>query len=135
GNTRSRLRHLSQVDLLLDLETLSLLVTAIRAELPGKILGRVVTRQGMNPTPLIEALRGTRGESVRLLLKEIVTEYPRTEFGEAAASVLKVRARRAKQVTAPESTEGGLLIYGISRLIQSHVDAAATGTLSLVDEN
>ena len=136
GNTRARLRHLSQVDLLLDIETLSMMVKAIRAELPGKILGRVVmTRQGMNPTPLIEALRETRGETVRLLLKEIVAEYPQTGFGEAAASVLKERARRAKQVATPERMEGKLLIYGLPRLIQSYVDSTASGTLSLVDEN
>jgi len=131
-DTRSRLVHLSTVDLLLDLETVSMLVKAIRAELPEK---NRATAKGKDLTPLIEALRGTGGETVRLLFHHVAADYPGQPFGAVAASILKERAAGTKHVGAAEKTEGELSIYGIPRLIQSFVAAAATGTLALADES
>ena len=131
GDTRSRLVHLAKVDLLLDLETVSMLVKAIRADLPEK---NMATPKGKDLTPLIEALRGTGGETVRLLLHHVAADYPGQPFGAAAANILKERAGGTKQPGAGEKTEGELPIYAIPRLIQSFVASAATGTLALADE-
>jgi hypothetical protein len=108
-----------------------MLVKAIRAELPEK---NMATPRGVDLKPLVEALRGTGGETVRLLLHHIAADYPGQPFGALASTVLKERAAGAKHLSAAEKTEGELPIYGIPRLVQSFVASSATGTLTLADE-
>lgn len=135
GDTRFRMRHLAEMDLSTDPETLDLLVNAIRADLPAKVFGRIVKSRAQNPIQLIQALGATKGEQCTTLLKEIATEYALYDFGQAAAAVLRQRSQRPSPALAIEKSVGTLHEFGVPRLVKSLADSRVTGILSLANEH
>jgi hypothetical protein len=135
GDTRGRLAPLAQHDLSFDEQTVDLLVGAIRADLPTRILGRVITTRQQPPTRLIEALANTRSEKVETLLSEIAEKFADHEVGRAAAAALfnlnAAKPEAATRQTAGASLTGDLDFFGLPSLMQSLGDQQATGIVTL----
>jgi hypothetical protein len=132
GDTRSRLQHLSERDLSIDQDSVDLLARTIRAELPVKILGGVVSNR-QSALILIQSLRGTRGETVRALLRQIALDFPQMDIGQEAARALQDWNRAANG--SHENRSGPLTLSALPRLIRGTAANGATGLLSLVDAN
>ena len=136
GDTRARLATLSQHDLSFDEQTVDILVSAIREDLPTKILGRIMPSRNPPPLRLIEALSSTRAEKVESLFSEIAEKFPEHEVGRAAAAALynltsaAAATPAARQATAATLT-GDLDFFGLPSLLQSLADQQATGIVTL----
>lgn len=134
GDTRARLSVLSQHDLSFDEQTVDILTSAIREDLPTKLLGRVLPSRNPPPLRLIEALSSTRAERVEVLFGEIAEKFPEHEVGRAAAAALynltSTAAATARQAAAATLT-GDLDFFGLPSLLQSLADQQATGIVTL----
>lgn len=135
GDTRARLAALSQYDLSFDEQTVSIIVKAIREDLPaGKLLGRLIPKKQPPPVRLIEALSGTRSEVVEKLFADIAANYPAEDVGRAATAALENLASAGKPVSAAReaaSLTGDLQFFGLPSLMQSLSDNQATGIVTL----
>ena len=133
GDTRARLSALAQHDLSFDEETVNVMVKAIRDDLPGKLLGRLIPKRAASTVRLIEALAGTKSEAVEKLLAEIAERFPDQELGRAASQVLSDRAAAAKTTPAgaAASLTGELEFFGLPSLMQSLAEARASGMVTL----
>ncbi|HEX7708259.1 MAG TPA: DUF4388 domain-containing protein [Thermoanaerobaculia bacterium] len=132
GDTRSRLQHLAELDLSIDPDSVDLLARTIRAELPVKILGGVVSNR-QSALILIQSLRGTRGETVRALLRQVALDFSQMDIGHEASRILQDWTREANG--SHENRSGPLTLSALPRLIRGTAATGATGLLSLVDAN
>jgi hypothetical protein len=133
GDTRLRLRHLSALDLSMDLNTVEALTRQISEELPARIFGRgVAVRPGNQPTAMIQALASTSHATVRSLLADIAEKYASLECGQAAAKAIADRRQPAdiQRLTRTGSLQG----YSLPSLIYWLVESQATGLLSLATD-
>lgn len=136
GDTRARLAPLSSHDLSFDEQTVDILISAIREDLPTKILGRVLPSRNPPPVRLIESLSSTRSEKVEALFGEITEKFPDHEVGRAAAAALynlqsaAAAPAPARQAAAATLT-GDLDFFGLPSLLQSLADQQATGIVTL----
>ena len=136
GDTRARLAALSQHDLSFDEETVDVLVSALRAEIPGKLFGRLMPKKQESTVRLIEALSGTRSEAAAELFREIASRFPDQDVGRAASAVLekwappKVEARSEPVATLT----GELEFFGLPSVLQSLADMRAIGMLTLCNK-
>jgi hypothetical protein len=133
GDTRARLAALAQHDLSFDAATTSVLIKALRDEIPGKLLGRLLPKKQESTVFLIEALSGTCTEDVQELFQEIAHRFPEADIGAAAAKVLEKwspQAQRARPDAAATLT-GELEFFGLPAVMQSLAEMRATGMLTL----
>lgn len=133
GDTRARLAALAQHDLSFDAATTSVLIKALRDEIPGKLLGRLLPKKQESTVCLIEALSGTCTEEVEELFQEIAHRFAEADIGAAATKVLEKwspQAQRAKPDAAATLT-GELEFFGLPAVMQSLAEMRATGMLTL----
>jgi hypothetical protein len=132
GDTRARLAPLAQHDLSFDENTVTVLVRALRDEIPGKLLGRLLPKKQDGTVRLIEALSGTRSDSAEDLFREIAQRFPDQDVGRAAAQVLEKLTPVAPARSEPAATFAGELdFFGLPAVLQSLADMRATGMLTL----
>jgi hypothetical protein len=136
GDTRARLASLAQHDLSFDAATVEVLLKALREEIPGKLLGRLMPKNQDSTVKLIEALSCTVSDDVDDLLRDIAQRFTDQLIGKAATSILAKRA----PVEAPPSNEptatlvGELEFFGLPSVMQSLADMRATGMLTLTSK-
>src|SRR5207244_10201818 len=135
GDTRARLTSLSQHDLSFDEGTVEVLLKALRDEIPGKLLGRLLPKKQEATVRLIEALSGTKSEDAEDVFNDIASRFPDQDVGRAAAQVLAKRAPPPAAAAArsePAATlTGELEFFGLTAVMQSLSDMRATGMLTL----
>jgi len=133
GDTRARLAALAQHDLSFDAATTSVLVKALRDELPGKLLGRLLPKKQEATVCLIEALSGTHTDETEELFQEIAQRFPGSDIGDAAAKVLERWAPQPQRARpdAGATLTGELEFFGLPAVMQSLADMRATGMLTL----
>jgi hypothetical protein len=133
GDTRARLAGLSQHDLSFEEGAVEVLLKALRAEIPGKLLGRLLPKKQEGTVQLIEALSGTRSEAAEDLFREIAQRFPQEEIGHAAAKALEMRdAADNPPPSQPSATLAGELeFFGLPSVVQSLAEMRATGMVTL----
>ena len=134
GDTRARLSVLAHHDLSFDEETVNVLMNALRAEIPGKLFGRLTPQRQESALRLIEALSGTRHEAVEELLRDIAARFADHDVGRSAAAVLAKWA--PPKVEAPTNEPvatltGELEFFGLPSVMQSLAEMRANGMLTL----
>ena len=136
GDTRARLAALAQHDLSFDEGTVSVLLKALREEIPGKLLGRLLPKKQDSTVRLIEALSGTPTDETEALLGDIAHRFPDHDVGRAAAQVLAKWSPAAPQARAESaaSLTGALEFFGLPSVIQSLGEMRATGMLTLMNK-
>ncbi|HEV2719263.1 MAG TPA: DUF4388 domain-containing protein [Thermoanaerobaculia bacterium] len=133
GDTRARLAALSQHDLSFDAATTSVLVKALRDEIPGKLLGRLLPKKQESQICLIEALSGTHTDETEELFHEIAQRFADADIGAAAAKVLEKWSPQPQRARpdAGATLTGELEFFGLPAVMQSLADMRATGMLTL----
>jgi hypothetical protein len=133
GDTRERLAALAQHDLSFDAPTTKVLLDALRAEIPGKLLGRFLPKRQEPIVCLIEALSGTRSVEVEDVFRDIAQRFGDQEIGVAAAKVLEKWSPPPQRARgdAGATLAGELEFFGLPALMQSLADMRATGMLTL----
>lgn len=134
GPALSRLSHLASHDLSTQEGVVERLVKALRASLPVRILGLVVSSStDGDARSLIQALSGTPAPSVLRLLEEIAKKYPDRELGRQARAALGAAEapRRPAEAPGTANLEGDLGVFGLPTLLQTFEQTQATGVLSL----
>jgi hypothetical protein len=136
GDTRARLAALAQHDLSFDESTVSVLLKALRAEIPGKLLGRLLPKKQDSTVRLIEALSGTLTDETEAVLGDIAHRFPDHDVGRAAAQVLAKwsPAQPAARADAGASLTGALEFFGLPSVVQSLSEMRATGMLTLMNK-
>ncbi len=134
GDTRARLSALQQHDLSFDEATVGVLLKALKDEIPGKLLGRLLPKRQDSTVRLIEALSGTQSEAAAEVFRDIVQRFPDQDVGQAAARALekyeppKPPPRGAE---AAPTFAGELEFFGLPSVLQSLAEMRATGMLTL----
>lgn len=132
GDTRARLSALSQHDLSFDEQTVTVLIKALRDDLPGKLFGRSLPKKQDSTVRLIEALSGTRSEAVEEVFTDIAQRFADQDVGRAAAQVLEKWAPAKAPSREPVATlTGELEFFGLPSVMQSLGEMRATGMLTL----
>jgi hypothetical protein len=132
GDTRARLAALALHDLSFDEPTVNVLLGALREEIPGKLLGRLLPKKQDSTVRLIEALSGTRSPATEEIFREIAQRFAGEEMGRAAAVVLQKWFPTEPASREPAATLAGELeFFGLPSLMQSLADMRATGMLTL----
>jgi hypothetical protein len=135
GDTRARLAALSQHDLSFSEDTVNVLVSMVRDEMPGKLLGKILPKRQPPSVKVIEALSNTRSEVVESLLKDVARRFPDQEVGRVAASAVSSSTAGAGGPANPDtrgsSLTGDLQFFGLPALLQSLADSSPTGVLTL----
>lgn len=142
GNSIARLSELSNYDLSDDFSTLDRLMKALKANLPLKRLGIVLSQRDEKCRYIVEALAGTPVPHVRSALEDLAQQYPDLQTGQAAAkvkvvaelpatTVVKQRPVETTVATPVVSLMGDLDLFGLPSLVQNLSDSQLTGTLSL----
>jgi hypothetical protein len=140
GDTMARLSDLGTQNLSDDPGTVELLLAAVKANLPFKLLGVTLRQNDQNLVHAVEALAGTPLPPVRKALEEIASKFSTQDAGKAAARVLggfekaPSTAEAAAAAAAPEaaaSLQGDLEVFGLPALLQSLSDSASSGALTL----
>jgi hypothetical protein len=136
GDTRARLAALAQHDLSFDEGTVSVLLKALREEIPGKLLGRLLPKKQDSTVRLIEALSGTLTDETEALLGDIAHRFPDHDVGRAAAQVLAKwsPAEPPARADAAASLTGALEFFGLPSVVQSLSEMRATGMLTLMNK-
>ena len=133
GDTRARLAGLSQHDLSFEEGAVEVLLKALRSEIPGKLLGRLLPKKQDGTVQLIEALSGTRSDAAEDLFRDIAHRFPQEEIGRAAAKALEMRS--AAENPAPNqpaaTLAGELEFFGLPSVVQSLAEMRATGMVTL----
>lgn len=134
GDTMARLEHLGWVDLSVDPEQLSILLSTIRDLMPKKLLGFSMKRPPADLAPLVHAVSGTPTMEVRSVLEAVAHALRNHPLGEQASKAL---AKLAPKATAPaggsETLSGDLELFGLAGLLQSLQGSESTGELTIVD--
>jgi len=134
GDTRARLAALSPHDLSFDEATVSVLLKALRDEIPGRLFGRLIAKTQETTVKLIEALSGTHSDAVQGLCRDIAERFPDQDVGRAAAQLLSASAPKpAARPNEPQAATltGELEFFGLPSILQSLADMRATGMLTL----
>ncbi|HEX6850233.1 MAG TPA: DUF4388 domain-containing protein [Candidatus Polarisedimenticolaceae bacterium] len=148
GDTYARLDYLSRQDLSIDPQQLAVLLEAVRAGLPAKLLGFVRKRPPEETLHLIRAISGTPTPEVRGILREVTERFDGKGIGEEAAKALA--KLDAKPATAPAASSGGsapsspatgealsgdLELFALPTLLQSLADSQSSGEIVLFDRS
>ena len=138
GDTRGRLTVLAQHDLSFDEKTVDVIIKMIRDDLPKKILGKILPSLQPAPVKLIEALSGTRSESVEGLLRELSEKFIDHDIGKAALTALARFAEGGRELPSDKkkaSLTGDLQFFGLPTLMQSLAEQQASGIVTLAAKN
>jgi uncharacterized protein DUF4388 len=134
GDTMARLEHLGWIDLSVDPEQLSILLSTIRDLMPKKLLGFSMKRPPADLAPLVHAVSGTPSMEVRSVLEAVAHAMRNHPLGEQASKAL---AKLAPKATAPaassETLSGDLELFGLAGLLQSLQGSESTGELTILD--
>jgi Domain of unknown function (DUF4388) len=136
GDTRARLAALAQYDLSFDESTVNVLLKALREEIPGKLLGRLLPKKQESTVRLMEALSGTRSDETEDIFRDIARRFPDHDVGRAAAQVL-AKWSPAEAVARAETAAtltGELEFFGLPSVIQSLAEMRATGMLTITNK-
>jgi len=136
GDTRARLASLAQYDLSFDESTVNILLKALREEIPGKLLGRLLPRVQDGTVRLMEALSGTRTDETEDIFRDIARRFPDQDVGRAAAQAL-AKWSPEEAVTRPDAAAtlaGELEFFGLPSVMQSLGEMRATGMLTLTNK-
>jgi hypothetical protein len=154
GESFLRLADLGGQDFSADKETLERLASAIRDEMPRRVLGFTLQKNRPRLLSLVQAVAGTSDPSVRELLREVADRFPGEEAGHAAAKVLSAPAaphgpaaaaapgassahtapaHASAGAPAPASLAGDLELFGLPNLLQNLAQSELTGSLTIVD--
>jgi hypothetical protein len=133
GDTRARLAALAQHDLSFDEGTVTVLLKALREEIPGKLLGRLLPKKQDSTVRLIEALSGTPSDETETVFRDIVQRFPDHDVGRAAAQVLAkwAPAEPVARAQAAATLTGELEFFGLPTIVQSLAEMRASGMLTL----
>jgi hypothetical protein len=132
GDTRARLAALAQHDLSFDEQTVNVLLKALRDDVPGKLLGRLLPKSQDSTVRLIEALSGTRADAVEEMFSDIAQRFADQDIGRAAAQVLEKWSPAEAPGREPAATlTGELEFFGLPSVMQSLGEMRATGMLTL----
>ncbi|HSW40772.1 MAG TPA: DUF4388 domain-containing protein [Acidobacteriota bacterium] len=135
GDTTTRLSYLSNQDLSSDKENVSLLVTFLKKNLPLRLLGMTIQKNNTSLAHAIKALSSSPAPAVRQALGHISARFPDTEFGRAAAGVLKGFDMSGKMEEAAAHTlAGDLDLFSLPDLLEQLAQLQSTGILTLKDE-
>lgn len=136
GDTRARLAALAQYDLSFDESTVNVLLKALRDEIPGKLLGRLLPKKQDSTVRLMEALSGTRSDETEDIFRDIARRFPDHDVGRAAAQVLAKWSPEEAVVRAETSATltGELEFFGLPSVIQSLGEMRATGMLTITNK-
>jgi len=135
GDTRARLAALAQHDLSFDESTVAVLLKALRQEIPGKLLGRLLPKKQDSTVRLIEALSGTPSEETEAVFRDIAHRFPDHDVGRAAAQVLaKWSPAEAPARADAASLTGALEFFGLPSIVQSLGEMRASGMLTLMNK-
>jgi hypothetical protein len=133
GDTRAQFSVLAEQDLSFHSGVLDVLLKALKEEIPGRLLGRLVPKKQEATVRLIEALSGTRSDDVDALLRDIAERFPGQDIGSTAAKILSKHAKgRAAPPAEPTATlSGELAFFGLPTVLQSLGDMRGTGILTV----
>jgi hypothetical protein len=136
GDTRARLAALAQHDLSFDEGTVAVLLKALREEIPGKLLGRLLPKKQESTVRLIESLSGTRSEETEAVFRDIAHRFPDHDVGRAAAQVLAKwsPAEPAARAESSVTLTGELEFFGLPSVVQNLGEMRATGMLTLTSK-
>jgi hypothetical protein len=136
GDTRARLAALAQHDLSFDEGTVTVLLKALREEIPGKLLGRLLPKKQESTVRLIEALSGTPSDETEAVFRDIAHRFPDHDVGRAAAQVLAKwsPAETPARADAAATLTGALEFFGLPSVVQSLGEMRATGMLTLMNK-
>jgi len=135
GDTRARLAALAQHDLSFDESTVAVLLKALRQEIPGKLLGRLLPKKQDSTVRLIEALSGTPSEETEAVFRDIAHRFPDHDVGRAAAQVLAKWSPAETPARADAaSLTGALEFFGLPSIVQSLGEMRASGMLTLMNK-
>jgi hypothetical protein len=136
GDTRARLAALAQHDLSFDESTVAVLLKALREEIPGKLLGRLLPKKQESTVQLIEALSGTASEETEAVFRDIAHRFPDHDVGRAAAQVLAKwsPAEAPARADAAATLTGALEFFGLPSVVQSLGEMRASGMLTLMNK-
>ncbi|HEX9459705.1 MAG TPA: DUF4388 domain-containing protein, partial [Thermoanaerobaculia bacterium] len=136
GDTRARLAALAQYDLSFDESTVNVLLKALRDEIPGKLLGRLLPKKQDSTVRLMEALSGTRSDETEDIFRDVARRFPDHDVGRAAAQVLAKWSPEEAVVRAETSATltGELEFFGLPSVIQSLGEMRATGMLTITNK-
>jgi hypothetical protein len=140
GDSVARLGELAGQNFATEPETASLLVKALKDELPVKILGLTLKQSAKtaNALRLIETLSATPLPEVRDALTSIPERFPDTDLARAATKALSM-VEHAPPAGAPEpvvpsaSLTGDLAVFGLPSLLQNFAELQMSGLLALKD--
>jgi hypothetical protein len=133
GDTRVRLASLAQHDLSFDEATVTVLLRALREELPGKLLGRRLPKKQESTIRLIESLSGTPSDETEAVFSDIANRFPDQDVGRAAAQALAKWSapEPGARTEAAATLSGELEFFGLPTIVQSLAEMRATGMLTL----
>ena len=139
GDTMARLSDLGTQNLSDDPGTVELLLAAVKANLPFRLLGVTLRQNDQNLVHAVEALSGTPLPPVRKMLEEIASRFSNQDAGKAASRVLSgfekiptpAETAAAAATEAAASLQGDLEVFGLPALLQSLSDSASSGALTL----
>lgn len=137
GDTRARLAALSQHDLSFDEGAVAILLKALRDEIPGRLMGRLLPKKQDGTVHLIEALSGTRSDEAEEVFRDIAQRFPDQDVGRAASQVLAKATPPAPAggPSEPAATlTGELEFFGLPSVMQSLGEMRATGMLTLTNK-
>jgi hypothetical protein len=135
GDTRARLVALSAQDLSQSPELVSRVLESLRAELPGKLIGRFVKTKEDTILHVITALSGTPSREVRSTFADLAKKFPDKKFGGAARKALASFDVPTPPRAPSASLSGDLELFGLPNLLQSLNGVGANGTLTLFDHD
>ena len=138
GDTMARLSDLGTQNLSDDPGTVEMLLEAVKANLPFRLLGMTLRQNDQNLVHAVEALSGTPLPPVRKALEDIAKRFAGQDAGKAAVRALagfeqgpSGRRRGGAGSEAAASLQGDLEVFGLPALLQSLSDSAASGALTL----
>jgi hypothetical protein len=136
GDTIGRIIELSNQDLSSDPDTVDRLLAALRANLPGKLLGRFFQQKDRDLKLIVEALSSTQMPKVRALLDDVARQFRDRPAGQVAAKILAnqqnvTTSKRPAESSSAPSFGGDLDLFGLPALFQTLADNTLTGTLTL----
>jgi len=133
GDTLARLSELGSQDLAAAPQVVARLVSAIEAELPRGVFGRMVAGREATLGRLVNALSATRTPAVRELLADLAEAYSGQGFGRDARKAVALLDQPKPDTSSIPSISGDLDLFGLPTLLQNLAELRKSGTLNLLD--
>jgi hypothetical protein len=131
GDALSRFQELSRLDLSVDPEQLTELLTSIRDLASSKLRSFGAKRRHHELSCLMQAVAGTPRPEVRSALELVLERFQGQVPGEQARKILSTLEPSPAKTT--EALAGDLELFGLPNLLQSLVGSESSGELTLFD--